>query len=440
MAPASVIHPRYRLILVLLIPISIILISANLIKPEAFLNRLKLVVRPENTEGKATYTPYPRYKNLTEDDPPPPIVDNFPLAAQAESAAAMPAIPYWNAPPAKHVPEKTPLLIGFTRNWVILQQTVVSYLTSGWPAEDIFVVENTGTMDANMRGQLTLQNPFYLDYHRLTNIYGVNVLRTPTLLTFAQLQNFFLSYAIDHDLETFFWSHMDVVAVPDEEPEAPESDDGDGSPMAHKSLYLRAVDTLRTYTSPEPPPERARWGALFFAYDRLALVNVKSYIDVSGWDTQIPYYMTDCDMHSRLSMAGWHTEDIRIGLIYDIAHPLPDLSVLYRLSPASDMQTSNTDARPGDNSYKDLVAKLDELQRHKNEQAGGRNTWQGEQRGGVGEPYWRDPRGFEEGLHLTIEFGRRVFAEKWGHRDCNLEAVGLSLDDQWKVEKDWERH
>lgn len=66
-----------------------------------------------------------------------PIIDNFPLAAAAHSAKDLPPIPSWNQPPSKHVPENTPLFIGFTRNWRILQQVVVSYITAGWPPEDV---------------------------------------------------------------------------------------------------------------------------------------------------------------------------------------------------------------------------------------------------------------------------------------------------------------
>ena len=76
----------------------------------------------------------------------------------------------------------------------MLQQCIVSYITSGWPPEDIFVVDNTGTMKSNFppNPQLTLQNPFYLNVERLTKVFGVNVISTPTLLTFAQLQNFYV--------------------------------------------------------------------------------------------------------------------------------------------------------------------------------------------------------------------------------------------------------
>lgn len=34
--------------------------------------------------------------------------------------------------------------------------------------------------------------------------------------------------------------------------------------------------------------------------------------------------------------------------------------------------------------------------------------------------------------------GESVYAEKWGHRECDLRGVGLNLGDAWKVEHDWE--
>lgn len=152
---------------------------------------------PTTTESYPKYKPTTPARSL-------PIVDNFPHALAAKSAADLPPIPSWNNPPSPHVPEKTPLFIGFTRNWRLLQQVVVSYITSGWPPEDIYVVENTGVMDSNKQGRLSLQNPFFLNHTRL-NMLGVNVLVTPTLLTFAQLQSFYMFHSISQNWTTYFW-------------------------------------------------------------------------------------------------------------------------------------------------------------------------------------------------------------------------------------------
>lgn len=39
---------------------------------------------------------------------------------------------------------------------------------------------------------------------------------------------------------------------------------------------------------------------------------------------------------------------------------------------------------------------------------------------------------------MTIEHGRAVFREKWGHRDCDTVSIGLKPEDAWKVLHDWE--
>ncbi|KAI9806156.1 MAG: hypothetical protein M1833_004563 [Piccolia ochrophora] len=374
---------------------------------------------------------HPVYKNRPELKPSE-IVDNFPLAVKAQSPKDLPPIPSWNKPPRKHVPEKTPLYIGFTRNWRLLQLTVVSYITAGWPPEDIYVVENTGTMDSNKMGRLTLQNPFYLDYNRLTKVFGVNVLTTPTLLSFAQLQNFFLYEAIKNNCKAFFWGHMDVAAVSKEDKEP------------YKSLYMLSVDELRTSLAPgfarDDKGREGRWAIRFFAYDRLALVNTAAFVEVGAWDSFIPYYHTDCDMHERLSMAGFKQSNAFSGLVYDLATSLDDLLVLYRRKPGEDTSKPAKMAEDDFNSkhWLDMVHKLDAMQVEKLKE-GPRNRWQVTQTGGQGEPFYRDPQGFELSILLTIDHGRAMFAEKWGHHDCNLREVGLRPDDAWKVEHDWDR-
>ena len=373
----------------------------------------------------------------------PPIVDNFPLAASARDPSDLPPIPFFNLSPSLHVPEKTPLFIGFTRNWLLLQQTIVSYITAGWPPSDIFVVENTGTMNSNKLGKLSLQNPFYLNYDRLTKVFGVNVVSTPTYLTFSQLQNFYLHHAIEKEWDYYFWGHMDVVALSEEAYVDPITGN-------YSSLYMRTIQDLR-YTVNEYG-RRGRWATKFYAYDRMALVNRHAYEEVGGWDTQIPYYGTDCDMHERLAMAGFKQQDARNGLIYDIGTPLEDLSILYRRKaprpptsppPKEEMRRQSVHSwgpedTPASPSYKDLTKLLDRMQREKNTNVNGRNIWQSKQSGGQGEPFYHDSEGFEKAVLMTIEFGREVMAEKWGHRGCDLRATGLGKGDEWRVRRDWE--
>ncbi|KAK3317458.1 hypothetical protein B0T19DRAFT_292460 [Cercophora scortea] len=268
--------------------------------------------------------PKPRYKPAPE-FVPPPIKENFPLLASSPP----PPIPKWNIPRKNahktyDLPVAPPLFIGFTRSWPILQQAVVSYITAGWPADQIYVIENTGVQQANARGQLTLQNPFYLNHTTLKTTLGVNIIQTPTLLNFAQLQNFYLSLTYTHSWPYYFWSHMDVLALSYED--GREGLTPQYNEPGYRSIYELALQALH-----EARTQDDRWGIRFFAYDHLALVNPVAYEDVGGWDSLIPFYITDCDMHSRLAMRNWTMKDARAGIITDVSVTLDDLRALYRV-------------------------------------------------------------------------------------------------------------
>ena len=182
---------------------------------EAVLDQVPLAMFDADLFAWGTENSTPTEKSYK---PPPkearPIPDPFPLLSR--SPPPKPSLlqaPEANRPPRRHYPEQTPLFVGFTRNWPQLLQCVVSYIAAGWPPEDIYVVENTGAMFANREGKLTLQNPFYLNHTQLAML-GVNVImvclssffklttvaltlaspstQTPTLLSFSQLQNFYL--------------------------------------------------------------------------------------------------------------------------------------------------------------------------------------------------------------------------------------------------------
>lgn len=267
--------------------------------------------------------PSPVYKNITLKPSTIPIGEYFLLAAAARSKSDLPPVPAWNKPPRKHVPEKTPLLIGFTRNWPLLQQVVVGYITAGWPPEDIIVVENTGVMDANEKGRLTPQNPYFLDHHGLKKIFGVQVMVTPVLYTFAQLQNLYLYEAIRNAWPHYFWSHMDVMPQSREDREP------------YKSLYQGVVDAIRETKKPgyaeDSKGRQGRWALRFFAYDWLTMMNTAVLVELGGWDTMISYYTTDCDLYGRMRMSNLSTDAADVGNVWDMYESLPDLAVLYRV-------------------------------------------------------------------------------------------------------------
>ena len=372
----------------------------------------------ENPVAKPSTKPAPSpvYKNPVAKPSTKPIGEYFPSAAAAKFKSDLPPIPAWNKPPKEHVPERTPLFIGFTRNWPLLQQAVVGYITAGWPPEDIIVVENTGVMDANEKGKLTLQNPHFLDHYRLKNIFGVQVKVTPVLFTFAQLQNFYLYEAIKNDWPHYLWSHMDVIPQSREDREP------------YKSVYQGVVDAIRETNRPgyakDSKGRDGRWALRYFAYDWLTMMNTAVMVELGGWDTMISYYTTDCDMYERMRMLDLSTETVDVGNFWDMYESLPDLAVFFR---AGDTKNSTT--------WHEMQHTLKGMQDDKND--GGkhpRNDWQMIQTGGQGEPFYRNPEGFAEALEIHVQAGIKVYQQKWGKAPCDLRRVGLGIDDAWKVD------
>ena len=237
---------------------------------------------------------------------------------------------------------------------------------------------------------------------------------------------------------------MDVIALSDEEYIDPETHE-------YQPLYKRMLSVLDKTLS---PTYDAKWAIVFFAYDKLTLVNRHAYMDVGGWDTTIGYYMSDCDMHSRISMRGYKIEDAAVGLIYDVGNTFDDLMILYRRQPVSENLQTTTTTTNNDTptsitispssyisspSYISLRDACNSLQIRKNTDPGGRNTWQAAQQGGVNEPFHIDPEGFDRALWQRVEFGKTMYAEKWGHRGCDIREVGLKEGDAWRVEMEVEK-
>ncbi|KAI0401809.1 hypothetical protein F4802DRAFT_578510 [Xylaria palmicola] len=494
--------------------------------------------RPSNTH------PPPKYKP-TSTLAVPAVTDPFPLLAT--STATPPSIPAYNVPkPSLHrdygLSYMPPLFIGFTRQWPMLLQCVVSYITAGWPPESIYVVENTGVQNSNTEGQLSLQNPFYLNHTTLSRL-GVNVLQTPVLLTFSQMQNFFISTATSRHWPYYFYSHQDVLVMSFEDGADTIKRPGDREwffyddqekadimrPAAaghkgYRTIYENCLRELNHTLENEK-----RWAFRWFQYDHLTLVNRAALDAVGGWDSLMPYYGSDCDMNARLEMDGWTMRHRRVGIINDVSAVLEDLAALYRVpdvvpafvdpnpipeedlekveqpqedekpendEPAKDdeaagEETKPTEQPPSDTPEEKSTEKPEEKAKEnpkenpkegsddkpiekrgtetskgaggsKNAQAmdhfrallkvaddmglykyrsnnSARNSWQGSQHGGVGEPYYYNPEGFGKSFWILAEAGREVFRQKWGHRDCDLvQETALKLDDQWRVEKDWE--
>ncbi|KIX98351.1 uncharacterized protein Z520_05652 [Fonsecaea multimorphosa CBS 102226] len=341
-----------------------------------------------------------------------------------------PTVALYNLPSPTWQRPRTPLFIAFTRNTAMLQQVVLSYIAAGWPREDIIVVDNGGTMDSNPRRLLSSENPFYVDYDLFRNRYGVSILQTPTLLTFAQLQNFFLRVSMAHGWRYFFWSHMDVAVLSDEEA------------TPYKSFHARVLDVLFDLgvtaldaDMGTPRTGEKNWAIKYFTYDWLTLVNVEAWRQIGAWDTFIPYYATDCDAYSRIVMNGFTKDDVRAGRIFDLPEAIHDPEAKFFPPPSSsqsvDDPSSGGGEAPGSRRYHLLLAELEDLERRKPENH--RNNWQaalGE--GGKGEPWTYNPDGFQKMWWATAEKGRDMYRMKWGTSECRLDEHGVKLADAWE--------
>ncbi|KAF3901806.1 hypothetical protein AA313_de0206043 [Arthrobotrys entomopaga] len=307
----------------------------------------------------------------------------------------------------------TPLFIPFTRNHKMLEQTVLSYIAAGWPRSDIIVVENTGTMDANPKGLLTAKNPFYLDYSLLRKRYGVSILRTPTLLSFAQVQNFMISTAMSKGWAYYYWSHQDVAVMSNE------------TAVPFKSFYENVVDSLAALKGTMGPEAgKDRWAGRFYAFDWLTLINVDALVNVGAWDTFIPYYSTDCDWYERARLAGFSVDDDTAGLIYDLNVHVDDPEERFFGEVGENERVNST-------RFQELSKELEDIQARKLDPDFERNSWQTEMNGGKGEPWTYDPDGFQRAWWLMADAGRMIYRKKWNTKECSLRRDGKKLKDIW---------
>ncbi|KAK7509673.1 uncharacterized protein IWZ02DRAFT_155827 [Phyllosticta citriasiana] len=371
--------------------------------------------------------------------------------------------------PYNHAPEerpRTPLLIPFTRNNDMLRQAVLGYIAAGWPREDIVIVDNGGSMDASSSGILSRNNPFFVDYELYRKRYGVAILQTPTLLNFAQLQNFFLRLAISQGWPYFFWSHMDVGII------------GDEATSPYKSFYERCSTCwtnrrrrTRTTTSPWSIQLNERgqpWatGPSNSSSSTTWRWSTSTRGAPLGSGTRfVPYYNTDCDAYARVLFHGYTKDDVSAGHIFDVADELSeDLDEIegqalsriathaqrivgratacpiprrgwppWQTKPSSRPEQAvyspgqyllnDPDMRPNSARFQRLFNDFAAMQTKKYSTE--RNSWQDKQKGCKGEPWTYDPRGFQRAWWETAGYGRNLYTKKWGTLDCRLANVKL---------------
>ncbi|KAL7942516.1 hypothetical protein V8C42DRAFT_359961 [Trichoderma barbatum] len=355
---------------------------------------------------------------------------DFGMYFPAQGNNFFPLVASYNEPP-RHRP-KTPLFIPFTRNNAMMRQTVLGYIASGWPREDIIIVDNSGTADANNMKLLSASNPFYLDYDLFRYRYGVSILQTSVLLNFAQIQNFLMRVAMARHWPYYFWSHMDVGILSHEE-ETP-----------YTSFYERVLKVLEEAESSRISGKK--WAAKFFNFDYLTLINVEAWRHIGQWDVFIPYYATDCDAYGRVKMLGYTIDGVHAGHIWDVADMVDSPETKFFPASSQPGSEKNSDSAnhtsedhaPNSERFQALRQELQKIQDEKVSNSKGRNTWQNMQKGGKGEPWTYDPAGFQVAWWEMAEDGRKLYKHKWGEGDCDIIGKGKTIDDMWKGVKDEE--
>ena len=254
---------------------------------------------------------------------------------------------------------RTPLFVGFTRNEPLLAQAVLSYIVGGRPGSDIIVVDNTIEFNKNASS---------LDHDKYRRQYGVNILQTPTQLSFSQLQNFFIFTARQQDWQYFFWTHMDIVVLSYQYP--------------LPSLYQRVISSLENITS----TGTTKWAFGWYRYDPLSLVNVAAAEAIGPWDVNIPYYTSDCDYYRRARLHGFQITDFEVGHIIDVDSRLLD----------ADQQLLH-------GSYHDVCKELLELGKQKKRQR-------------QSSSFFLDR--FEPGREVISQAGRKWYKQKWNSAKC----------------------
>jgi len=373
---------------------------------------------------------------------------------------------------------RTPLFVPFTRNNTMLRQAVLSYIAGGWPRSDIVIIDNTGTMDANNQRMLSSENPFFLDYDLFRRRYGVAILQTPTLLNFAQLQNFLLRQAVARNWQFYFWSHMDIAVLSAEDI------------LPYKSFYHRVLDALDSsdldqYSITPPSPttseeepnsgndlkpkarfpnltkrwhKKRKWAIKFFDFDNLALVNVEAWRKIGPWDVFIPYYNTDCDAYARILLNGFRKDEAQAGYVFDVAGVIRDPEIRFFPGPTEKARSkwglspSGPEAAGGElrsQRFEYLKSELQELMDQKNSNEGGRNTWQGSNSEGAtkkkAEPWTYNAKAFQTAWWAMADYGRAMYIKKWGTLECDLSGVNKTLGDAWEGEylvegtKEWDK-
>jgi hypothetical protein len=217
--------------------------------------------------------------------PPAYIPFVTPLIANADDAS-----PYWQY-------DDMVTYIPFTFGWTMLLQTLRGYRSSGW--KNVVIVDNS------WQGHAIKQKG------HLREVYGIlDVIQTPVRLRFPQLQAFLDHLARESHAKAYFWSHTDILLVPNITQS--HALDVQGGP------HRRATESVRRAN------QDGTLGVMFFSYDLLSAVTTNAG-HVAPWDPSMPQYGSDCDRYKRLRLSGLQVTDCETS-IGEVLHMHSSLS------------------------------------------------------------------------------------------------------------------
>lgn len=120
------------------------------------------------------------------------------------------------------------------------------------------------------------------EFHRHTILTpGTHWSCPESSLTFSQTQNLMLELASKTKKPFYFFMHSDAE---------------DNGGILDKLFDMAMI-------------QRDKWGVIFTSYDALACYNTEAFQAVGGWDENLKWYRSECDMYRRLRLAGYPTLD-----------------------------------------------------------------------------------------------------------------------------------
>ena len=179
-----------------------------------------------------------------------------PAQTRLPNQSWLPALEY-----DKDLPPFAPIFMAFQFNYELLKQTLMSYKLA--KVHNIIVLDNS------------LGRHAIGDVDTLKSTYGVaQVIEMPFSMYFTELQNLMAFMARQTHLPLYYWSHMDVMALP------------------HSDRAEDAMGMRMSQCAEQAAINNASWGVIFNTNDYLSANKLEAFDSCGGYDTYGEYTMS----------------------------------------------------------------------------------------------------------------------------------------------------